>query len=90
MQRVLIIPEGEFEQLLQRMEAIEHSLQEKQTPEEVYTARQAAAHLRITVQAILKARRQKRLTGFLINEKEWGFHLSELERYNKRYRRYQK
>ena len=47
----------------------------------------AAEYLRFTPEGIRKARRAGRLSGVRLNEKEWGFRLSELDRYVKRYHR---
>ncbi len=51
------------------------------------TVREAAAFLRVNPEAVRRARRQKRLTGVMRNEKEWGFRRSELNRYLRRYNR---
>ena len=49
--------------------------------------RQAAAYLNISPEGVRKARRAGRLSGLRLNEKEWGFRLSELDRYLSRYNR---
>ena len=89
MNRVVIIPEQEFETLVARIERLEELTRPVPVtvPEKVLNVREAADYLRMTPEGIRKARRQKRLGGFLLNEKCWGFHQSELERYKKRHHR---
>ncbi len=89
MNRVVIIPEAEFETLMARIERLEELTRPVPVPtaDKVFNVPEAGVYLRMTPEGIRKARRQKRLTGFLINEKEWGFHQSELDRYKKRYNR---
>ena len=55
--------------------------------DEILNVRQAAAHLGMTPEGIRKARRAGRVKGVRINEKEWGFYTSELNRYQHRYDR---
>ena len=40
-----------------------------------------------SAECVRKARRQKRLAGVHINDKDWGFRRSELDRYLNRYNR---
>jgi hypothetical protein len=89
MQRVVIIPETEFSSLVARLEKLEAQVQASASPQEdrVYTVREAAEQLNMTPEGIRVARRHKRLRGFKINEKCWGFHQSELDRYKNRYKR---
>jgi len=89
MNRVVIIPETEFDRLVARIEKLESLTApppEKPT-ERILNVREAANYLRMTPEGIRNARRQQRLRGFLLNEKCWGFHQSELERYKKRHHR---
>ena len=51
------------------------------------TVRQAAAHTNLTPEGIRKARRAGRIKGVRLNEKEWGFYESELNRHLDRYHR---
>ena len=89
MQEVLIIPKTEFETLVARIAKLEELTQPQAAPrpDQVLKVAQAADYLSLTPGGIRKARRQKRLVGFKINEKEWGFHRSELERYKYRHSR---
>lgn len=51
-------------------------------------SREAAAVLGMkSALSVTKARRAGRLSGVLINEKEWGFRRSELDHYLNRYHR---
>lgn len=53
----------------------------------ILTVREVADRVRITEEAVRRARREGRLTGFKINEKEYGFRQSEVYRYLNRYNR---
>jgi hypothetical protein len=96
-QYALIIPEAEWQALVADVERLKEVVA-KLSPAESLTAtppapdrilkvREAAAYLQLTPEGLRKARRQKRLAGVHINEKEWGFRLSELDRYLSRYNR---
>ena len=91
MQVALLIPEHEWRQLLadvQRLKALEDATKPASAPpDRLFNVREAAEYLRFTPEGIRKARRAGRLSGVRLNEKEWGFRLSELDRYVKRYHR---
>ena len=91
MQVALLVPEQEWRQLLadvQRLKATEASTaQPAPAPDRLLTVRQAATYLNITPEGVRKCRRAGRLSGVRINEKEWGFRESELNRYLTRYNR---
>lgn len=91
MQVALLVPEQEWHQLLadvQRLKASEEAARPAPAlPDRIFNVREAAEYLRFTPEGIRKARRAGRLSGVRINEKEWGFRLSELDRYVKRYNR---
>ncbi|WP_035558049.1 helix-turn-helix domain-containing protein [Hymenobacter sp. IS2118] len=92
MQVALLVPEQEWRQLLadvQRLKEFEAAAPKTPPtpPDRLFTVREAAEYLRFTPEGIRKARRAGRLTGVRLNEKEWGFRLSELDRYVKRYHR---
>ena len=91
MQVALLVPEQEWRQLLadvQRLKAMEEAKKPAPAPpDRLFNVREAAEYLRFTPEGIRKARRAGRLTGVRLNEKEWGFRLSELDRYVKRYHR---
>ena len=91
MQVALLVPEQEWRQLLadvQRLKAQEEANKPVPAPpDRLFNVREAAEYLRFTPEGIRKARRAGRLTGVRLNEKEWGFRLSELDRYVKRYHR---
>ncbi|MGY3090844.1 hypothetical protein ACVWYF_003905 [Hymenobacter sp. UYAg731] len=91
MQVAIIIPETEWQALLatigkleQRVAALEPS---PAPPDTLLNVRQAAAYINFTPEGVRKARRAGRLKGVRINEKEWGFYKSELDRYLNRYNR---
>ena len=91
MQVALLVPEQEWRQLLadvQRLKASEEATKPAPAPpDRLFNVREAAEYLRFTPEGIRKARRAGRLSGVRLNEKEWGFRLSELDRYVKRYHR---
>ncbi|MFC6225656.1 DNA-binding protein [Hymenobacter artigasi] len=93
MQAFLLIPESEWKEVLERLARLETAEQERSKdkaalpPDEILNVRRAAAHLGMTPEGIRKARRAGRVKGVRINEKEWGFYNSELNRYQHRYDR---
>jgi excisionase family DNA binding protein len=95
MQLALIIPESEWKALLADVEQLKREAAATKAtaslpqPDHLLTVRQAAAYLSITPEGIRKARRAGRIAGLRLNEKEWGFRESELDRYLNRYNRRQ-
>jgi len=93
MQAFLLIPESEWKELVSRVERLEEALQQRSKEkaalpvDEILNVRQAATHVGMTPEGIRKARRAGRLKGIRLNEKEWGFYTSELQRYLNRYNR---
>ena len=92
MQVALLVPEQEWHQLLadvQRLKAAEVAPPPAAPlpTDRLLKVRQAAAVLHISPAGLRRARRAGRLTGLLLNEKEWGFYESELTRYLNRYKR---
>ncbi|UYZ64912.1 hypothetical protein [Hymenobacter weizhouensis] len=49
------------------------------------TTRQAAAYIGLSIGALLRARRAGRVKGVRLNEKDWGFYRSVLDKYPRRY-----
>ena len=92
MQTVVIIPEPEWRQVLDRLDQLEKvtqpTVQAAAANNEILNVRQAAAELGMKPDGLRKARRAKRIQGVRINEKEWGFRRAELMRYQNRYNRY--
>lgn len=76
MQTVVLIPELEWRQILGRLEKLESAEQTRTSPlnepDTVLCVREAAAFLGMKLENIRKARRQGRLKGMRINEKDWG------------------
>ncbi len=91
MQHVVIIPETEWQQLAARLEKLEAAEQARQAPppppDEILTTRQAAAYIGLSEDALRRARRAGRLPGVRLNEKDWGYRQSALDRYPRRYHR---
>ena len=92
MQVALLVPEQEWHQLLadvQRLKATEAATPKPAaSPQDrLLTVRQAAAYTNLTPEGIRKARRAGRIKGVRLNEKEWGFYESELNRHLDRYHR---
>jgi Helix-turn-helix domain len=53
----------------------------------IYSVRETADLLGMKPDSVRKARIQGRILGIKINEKEWGFYKSEIDRYLQRYER---
>lgn len=91
MQTVVIIPEPEWRQVLQRLDKLEQVEQERQAPppppDTILTTRQAAAYIGLSEDALRRARRAGRLKGVRLNEKDWGFSQAALDAYPRRYHR---
>lgn len=90
MQEVMIIPKTEFQTFVDRLERLEtfaRAVQEAPKSNKLLTVRETADRLRMTEDSVRKARRQGRLQGKKLNEKEWGFYESEIDRYLNRYQR---
>lgn len=95
MQVALLVPEQEWRQLLadvQRLKATEADAARPAPapptpPDRIHTVREAAHYMRLKPEGVRNARRAGRLVGLRLNEKEWGFRQSELDRYLSRYNR---
>ena len=88
MQPAFIVPAAEWESLtarLARLEAAELARQAPPSPpDEMMSTRDAAAYIGLSVDALLRARRKGRLQGVRLNEKDWGFRRSALDKYPRR------
>ena len=95
MQVALLVPEQEWRQLLadvQRLKATEADAARPAPiapppPDRILTVRESALYMRLKPEGVRNARRAGRLAGLRLNEKEWGFRQSELDRYLSRYNR---
>ncbi|GAB3838683.1 DNA-binding protein [Hymenobacter jeollabukensis] len=89
MQHAILVSEQEWHQLLADVQALKAATPAPPppAPDRILKVREAAAYLCLTPEGLRKARRQGRVAGVRINEKEWGFRQSELVRYLRRYRR---
>ncbi|MGI4822649.1 MAG: hypothetical protein ACRYFV_15675 [Janthinobacterium lividum] len=91
MQPAYIVPAAEWESLTTRLTRLEAAELARHTPppppDEVLSTRDAAAHIGLSVDALLRARRAGRLQGVRLNEKDWGFRRSVLDKYPRRYHR---
>ncbi|QKG55206.1 DNA-binding protein [Hymenobacter sp. BRD128] len=91
MQPAVILSASEWASLsdrLARLEAAEYARQAPPPPpDEVLSTRDAAAHIGLSIDALLRARRAGRLQGVRLNEKDWGFRRSVLDKYPRRYHR---
>lgn len=91
MQPAFIVPAAEWESLTMRLARLEAAELARQAPtpplDEVLSTRDAAAHIGLSVDALLRARRAGRLQGVRLNEKDWGFRRSVLDKYPRRYHR---
>jgi hypothetical protein len=90
MQNVVLIPEPEWQQIIGRLEKLEHAELERTAvkadrPDEVLSTEQAAAYIGLSAEALRRARRTGRIQGVRLNEKDWGFRCSALDAYPRRY-----
>lgn len=88
MQPAVILLASDWENLTARLARLEAAEAARQAPppapDEPLTTAQAAARLGLSVDALLRARRAGRLQGVRLNEKDWGFRPSVLDRYPRR------
>ena len=92
MQPAYIVPAAEWDSLTARLARLEAAEQARimataAPPDEVLSTAQAAAYIGLSVDALLRARRANRLQGVRLNEKDWGFRRSVLDKYPRRYHR---
>lgn len=81
----VVIPEMEWRQLTARLEKLEAAEQARATPlpvaDEPLPTVEAAARIGLSVSALLRARCAGKLQGMRLNEKNWCFRPSVLDRY---------
>lgn len=90
MQAAVIIDRSDWESLNERLARLEERDRQRDSElpnDAILTVREVAQRLNITEEAVRRARRKGRLTGFKINEKEYGFRQYEVSRYLNRYKR---
>ena len=92
MQPAYIVPAAEWDTLtarLARLEAAEQARTVATTaaPDEVLCTARAAEYVGLSIDALLRARRTGRIGGVRLNEKDWGFRRSVLDKYPRRYHR---
>ena len=90
MQPAYIVPAAEWDTLtarLSRLEAAEQARNLATTAprDEVLSTRAASDYIGLSTDALLRARRAGRITGVRLNEKDWGFRRSVLDKYPRRY-----
>lgn len=92
MQVVLLVPEADWLALVAEVEQLKQIVVQlapsPKLPNRLHNMREAAHYLRLTPEGVRKARQQGRLTGVHLNEKEWGFRQSELDRCLMHYNRH--
>ena len=90
MQTAILIDRSEWESLTETVRRLEERDRQRESEppvDAILTVREVAQRLNITEEAVRRARRDGRLTGFKINEKEYGFYQYEVSRYLNRYKR---
>ncbi|MCR5888366.1 DNA-binding protein [Hymenobacter sp. J193] len=94
MQAVILVSEAEWNGLLNEVARLRKEVKKLSPPaapptppDRILNVREAAQYLRLKPEGVRNARRQGRLQGLRLNEKEWGFRLSELTCYLTRYNR---
>ena len=90
MQPAYIVPAAEWDTLtarLTRLEAAEQArnLASTAPPDEVLSTRAASDYIGLSADALLRARRAGRIQGVRLNEKDWGFRRSVLDKDPRRY-----
>ncbi len=78
---------GNLSERLTNVETVIKAVNEAPIENKLLTVREAADYLRMQPDSLRRTRRAGRIKGVPINEKEWGFYQSELDRYLKRYNR---
>lgn len=89
-----IVTLQEFEsvtsRLLQRIDTLEAMIkpfvESERDGNKILSRSEACQYVRLSNHGINAARREGRITGIKINEKEYGYRKSDLDRYLKRYR----
>lgn len=89
MQLVVLVSEAEWHTLHSEVSRLSTALSQLITPptppDELLSTRQAAAYIGLSEEALRRARRVGRIQGVRLNEKDWGFYRSVLDRYPRRY-----
>ena len=89
MQPAVILSAADWQELtdrLARLEAAEQAraLATTAKPDEVLSTKAAAEYIGLCAEALLRARRAGRIVGIRINEKDWGFSTTALDKYPRR------
>ena len=92
MQPAYIVPAAEWDTLTARLTRLEAAEQARTVassapPDEVLSTARAAQYIGLSADALLRARRAGRIVGVRLNEKDWGFRRSVLDKYPRRYHR---
>ncbi|WP_019949639.1 helix-turn-helix domain-containing protein [Hymenobacter aerophilus] len=91
MQAAYIVPAAEWDNLTARLTQLESAEAARQAPppppDVVMSTAQAAVYIGLSVDALLRARRAGRLPGVRLNDRDWGFRRSSLDKYPRRYAR---
>lgn len=89
MQPAVILQAADYQDLLGRIMRLEAAEQARTVattaaPDEVMSTARAAAYIGLSADALLRARRAGRIAGVRLNEKDWGFRRSVLDKYPRR------
>ena len=89
MQPAVILQPADFAELMQRIARLEAAEQARilastAPPDETLTTARAAQYIGLSTDALLRARRAGRIVGVRLNEKDWGFRRSVLDKYPRR------
>ena len=92
MQPAVILSAADWQELTARLARLEAAEQARALaaiakPDEVLSTKAAAEYIGLCAEALLRARRAGRIAGVRLNEKDWGFRLSVLDAYPRRYHR---
>ncbi|WP_210521340.1 DNA-binding protein [Hymenobacter terricola] len=89
MQPAIIMQAADFAELVGRITKLEAAEQARTlatttAPDEVLSTARAAEYIGLSADALLRARRAGRIQGVRLNEKDWGFSTSALDKYPRR------
>ena len=92
MQPAVIMQPDDYAELMHRITRLEAAEQARTVataaaPDEVLSTARAAEYIGLSADALLRARRKGRIQGVRLNEKDWGFRRSILDKYPRRYHR---
>jgi hypothetical protein len=88
MHTAYIVPAAQWDSMTEQLAYLVAAVKALQAPapppDEVLNTAAAAARIGLSADALLRARRKGRIAGIRLNEKDWGFNTSALDKYPRR------